>query len=92
MPEQVHDIALPDRNLKLCRCCRCGIVERCTLHFDFFGRDGEPMECESCTTCAAGSFSKDFLRRRSGARVRALRGLIDDFVKQHMKGASDVSV
>ena len=34
---------------KICKCCRCGIVRRCSPDFDFYAKeDGDPLFCEIC--------------------------------------------
>lgn len=40
----------PDRAYKLCKCSKCGLVEQCTPHRDFYTTDDlkGPLLCETC--------------------------------------------
>lgn len=44
-----------DRRGKLCKCSVCGKTAFCTPHSDFYGDDGEPLECEKCMMKAMGA-------------------------------------
>lgn len=37
-----------DRRHRMCKCGTCGDVSRCTPSNDFYGKDGEPLQCERC--------------------------------------------
>lgn len=37
------------RGYKICKCCKCGIVQQCTPKFDFYFKAGEDvLHCETC--------------------------------------------
>lgn len=40
-----------NRGYKLCKCCKCGKIEKCTMSRDFYtlgDDDTGPLHCEDC--------------------------------------------
>jgi hypothetical protein len=50
-----------DLRFTMCRCHKCGLVARCTPSFDFYGKDGELLECEACMRAALAEKGVVFL-------------------------------
>ena len=50
-----------DRGYKLCKCCVCGTVEKCTPSFDYYTTQdhGDKLVCESCFRIYVSKKMKD---------------------------------
>ena len=46
-----------DRQNKVCKCHKCGGIERCTPIRDFWGAEGQPLLCDDCR----GAYGKNDL-------------------------------
>jgi|GEM_PF-5166100 len=46
--EKIFTHRTGDLRHQMCKCADCGIVTRCIPSFDFYGNEGDPLQCESC--------------------------------------------
>jgi len=54
MNEPIYTHRTTDLRRKLCKCCSCGKIERCTPMTDFYGEKDEPVQCEVCMLNGVG--------------------------------------